>query len=194
MAGEGGFKGPDALLRGAFGSLQQAAVNFQDTAEVWSSLRQYVGAWWYGTQGEAPPAATSELEATGARILSQQGVGIQDVNTYRALAGQWRAAAQNLQALEPGQQITARSIFQPPWAVTNTPATPTEYRIRVEWNITPATGSSFTKWSSYQLQTPLSSVSDVLGQAVTLAKGDRYAGLPGLGDVTAISSYEIEQI
>jgi hypothetical protein len=194
LAGEGGFKDPGALLRGAFGSLQQSAANFQDTAAVWSNLRSYVGNWWYGSQGLEPPASTSELQAKGADILHQQGVGVQDVNTYRALAGGWRTAGQNLRALEPGQQVTASSIFRPPWAVTDTAATPSEYRIRVEWNITPETGGSFTKWSSYQLTTPLSSVSDVLNQAVSLAKGDRYAGLPGLGDITAIESYEIEQI
>jgi hypothetical protein len=194
LAGEGGFRDPGALLRGAFGSLQQSAINFQDTAAVWEGLRSYVGSWWYGAQGLEPPASASELQAKGAEILHQQGVGIQDVNTYRALAGEWRAAAQNLQGLEPGQQVTANSIFRPPWAVTSQQAVPSEYRIRVEWNITPATGASFTKWSSYQISTPLASISDVLGQAVTLAKGDRYVGLPGLGDIDAVASYEIEQL
>src|SRR5271165_5193005 len=122
------FPGQSSLLSGLFGVLQQAATQHIDTAQVWSSLRQAAGTWAFQASGQAGTPTVGELEREGARILSEQGVGIQQVNTYRALAGQWQRAAENAQSLEPQQQITASLIFVPTWAQTTASAVPSEYR------------------------------------------------------------------
>lgn len=194
MADTPGFPGQSNLLSGLFGVLQTAAQQHLSTADVWSSLRQAAGSWAFTASGQAGTPTVSELEASGARILSDQGIGIQEVNTYRALAGSWRSAAENAQSLSPDQQITAKDIFVPPWATTTSSAVPSEYRVRVEWNITPASGSAFTKWSSYQITAPLTSVEDLLNQAVTLAKGEKSSALVTDPSLTGVASYEIEQV
>lgn len=194
MPDEPGFPGQSSLLSGLFGVLQSAATERLSTADVWSSLRQAAGSWAFTASGQAGTPTSEELQASGARILSEQGIGIQEVNTYRALAGSWRSAAENAQSLSPEQQITAQSIFVPPWATTTSSAVPSEYRVRVEWNITPESGSSFSKWSSYQIAAPLTSVEDLLSQAVTLAKGEKSSALVTDPSLTGVASYEIEQV
>lgn len=126
--------------------------------------------------------------------MSEQGIGIQQVNTYRALAGSWKSAADHVQGIDPRDQITARDIFVPPWAKTATAGVPDEYRVRVEWTITPTVGDSYTKWSSYQVTSPLTNIADVIQQATTKAQGDRYIYQLSSGGAPAVNSYQIEQI
>ena len=188
-----GFPGQSSLLSGLFGVLQSAALQHAPTAAVWSALRLNAGTWAWQAQGSPGAPTAQQLEAQGAQILSQQGVGIQNVNTYRALAGQWRQAARTAQQLGPNQQIMPRNIFQPPWAETGGAGAPIEFRVRVEWNVTPATGASFTKWSSYQISAPLTTVTDLLTQAVGLAKGAKSSALVTDPSLANVASFEIEQ-
>lgn len=182
------------LLSGLFGILQQAAEQHLDTATLWSSLRQAAGTWQWQAQGggELPPP--EQLEETGRGILQRQGVGIQEVNTYRALAGQWRTAKQQLHDLGETDQVTAGGIFTPPWSQTFTGATPSRYRVRVQWNVEPLEGDAFTTWGSYELDSPLTSLGDILDQAGALVGTKPSSDMPLGALVTGAADYELEQI
>ena len=194
MADDGGFPGGSPLLSGLFGVFQQAASSSMSTADVWSSLRQAAGTWQWQASGGGELPSTEELEASGADILRQQGVGIQQVNTYRALAGQWRSARQAAQNLDEGEQISAGAVFRPPWASTAQSGVPERYRIRVQWQLTPAVGDAFTKWSTYELTSPLTTIANVLDQAGAKATGDRYLYTLSAGSPPVVNDYALELI
>ena len=194
MPDENGPSGSDWLLRGAFGTLQQAASERLGTAAVWSSLRQAIGAWSFQSQGVGGTPTDSELESAGAQILRAQGVGVQEVNQYRGLAGQWRGAHDNLIAQDLDEQIRGGSIFRPPWAITTADAVDDRYRFRVKWQITPAEGDLFKRWSSYEVDAPLTTVSDLLNQAGAKVEDDRYIYLLSGGTKPLAIDYELEQI
>jgi hypothetical protein len=180
MADDSGWPGQNTLMSGLFGVLQTAAQSRLPTADVWSTLRQAAGAW--------------QFQAAGREILSQAGVGIQQVNTYRGLAGQWLAAKQRLQAADGDSQIVANQIFKPPWATTIDGAVPDRFRLRVAWQITPTAGDVFTKWSTYELTTPLTTINDALAAAGDKAAGDKYLALLSGDSLPTVSDYEIEQV
>jgi hypothetical protein len=187
-------QGAEWLLRGAFGSLQQSAAQNLDTASVWQNLRVTVGTWAYQSQGGGQLPTESELEEAGRQILSAQGVGAAQVSQMRGTAGAWLAAKQKLGALDEGEQVQASEIFTPPWAATEQTGVDPRYRVRVAWQITPEVGEAFTKWSSYELTDPLTSIEDVLAQAGAKAAGDRYIFLLSGGAPPEVGDYEIEQI
>lgn len=182
------------LLSGLFGVLQSAASARQDTASTWQALRQAAGTWAWQSQGlgELPDMAT--LEANGAQILRDRGVGIQEVNTYRQLAGQWRTAHENLRGVEGNEQISASEIFRPPWSQTADSAAPARYRIRVQWEVTPQTGEPFNMWASYELDSPLTSLDDLLAQAGQLSGRKPTSALPLGASFTGVTDYDLEQI
>lgn len=182
------------LLTGAFGSFQSAALAGLSTSEVWSKLREVVGQWAFSTSGAAGTPTVSELEDTGREILSQQGIGIQQVNTYRALAGQWRGAKERIASLDQGAQIDAAAIFRPPWAATAGPAVPSQYRARVNWQITPSSGDVFTRWSTYTLTTPLMSKGDVLAQATASMEDDKYLQILSGGAPVEALEFQVEEV
>lgn len=194
MPGPFQWKGSNGLLSGLFGVLQTAATDRLSTADVWSSLRTAAGTWQWQAQGggELPPQ--SELEAAGRGILSQAGIGIQQVNQYRGIAGAWRGAKDRLQSALGGDQITARHIFTPPWATTGGDEQDSRYRLRVQWEITPTSGEPFTKWHSYELTNPLTSIGDALAQAGDKIAGDKYLSLLAGDSSPTIADYQIEMI
>ena len=194
MADEGGWPGASPLLSGLFGAFQNAASEHLPTADLWAQLRNAAGRWqWQASgQGELPDDAT--LEANGADILRGQGVGIQEVNRYRAIAGQWRAAKESLHAGDTGDQIRGQDIFQPPWAQTTQSGVPDRYRVRVQWEVTPLSGDPFNVWGAYELSDPLTSLEDLLGQAGQLVGRKPSSSLPLGASVTGVTDYELEQI
>ena len=194
MPGPGDWQGSSPLLSSLFGAFQTGAGQKLDTASVWKSLRVTAGQVQYRISGSYEPITEDQLEANGAQILRQQGIGIQDVNTYRKLAGQWRAAKDNLQALDPDSQIRATEIFRPPWAQTDDPSVPSRYRIRVNWEITPAAGDVFTSWASYEVTAPITSIADALEQAGKLVAKQPTSDTPPGASVTGVADYEIEQV
>jgi hypothetical protein len=188
------FEGENSLASGLFGIFQSAASGGTDTATVWANLRSAAGTWAYQAGGGGEMPTEAELEESGRQILKDQGVTIQTVNTYRALAGQWQSAREALASADEGSQITASQIFTPPWANSDTDAVPSRYRVRVNWELTPAAGDVFTKWSSYELTSPLTSLDDILAQAEGKARDDKYLYLLSGGAAPSVSDYEIEQI
>lgn len=194
MAGEGGWLNASPLLSGLFGSLQQAAQAHQTTQDLWTNLRVQAATWqWQSTgQGELPSQAV--LEEQGRSILSEQGVGIQQVNTYRALANQWANAKANLGAANPADQIRGGSIFVPPWAQTTGDAVPSRYRVRVQWEVTPEGGDPFNTWGTYETGDPLTSLQDVLDRAGSLVGKKPTSNVPLGAQVSGVSDYELEQI
>jgi hypothetical protein len=194
VASEPGFPGNNSLASGLFGVFQQAATQKASTEEVWAGLRSAAGSWAFNAAGGGDTPSQEELEESGRAILSQQGFTIQTANTYRALAGQWRSARDNLHQADNDSQIVANQIFVPPWAKTNDPSVPSRYRVRVNWELTPSAGDVFTKWSNYELTGPLTSLSDVFDQAQGKARSDKYLYLLSDGTAPSISDYEIEQI
>lgn len=194
MAEPPGFAGQNPLLSGLFGVLQQAAQGHQTTADVWQALRTAAGTWQAQAAGTAGELSQAELEENGRQVLSASGVGIQEVNTYRANAGQWLSAKEALHAAGDQSQITAKSIFVPPWATSTSNAEPSRYRVRVNWQLSPTVGEAFSKWSSYELTAPISNIEDVLAQAGSKAADDKYIYLLSGGAPPEISDYEVEQI
>ena len=182
------------LLSGLFGTFQEGAQAGADTSNIWSSLRQAAANWYYQSLGITPPESAAQLESTGASILSGQGVSVQGVNTYRQVAGNWLRAKENLQALNPEDQIPGEAIFTPPWAQTAAAGVPDRYRIRVNWQWSPEGEEPTSQWASYELSGPISSTANSLKQAYSLATGnDCWVALSNLS-TPEVADYEIEQI
>jgi len=194
VAGQGGWPYASPLLSGLFGSLQQAAINRLSTAATWAQLRLDTGSWAWQASGQGELPSNDELIAQGQQILSAQGVGIQQVNAYRAIANQWRTAKQNLAALDPADQITGSAIFVPPWAQTTSGNVPSRYRLRVQWEVEPSSGDAFTTWGSYEVSSPLTSLQDLLDQAGGLVGRKPTSNIPLGATVSSAVDYELEQI
>jgi hypothetical protein len=182
------------LLSGLFGVFQSASGGFQSTASIWSALRQSAATWQFqaGGGGDLPP--TEELESIGAQILKDQGISIQQVNTYRAMAGSWRSAKANLQAADSDQQITGSMIFQPPWATTTDTSVPSRYRLRVQWQFQTEAGESGTSWGTYEMGSPLTSVADALDQASQMMGKKPTSDIPVGATVSQANDYSLEQV
>jgi hypothetical protein len=194
VASDGGWPNASPILSGLFGSLQQAAQNHLPTSDLWSTLRIQAATWQHQTTGQGDLPADDVLEQQGRSILASQGVGIQQVNTYRAVANQWLSARSALAAASPTDQIRADQIFTPPWAQTTSDAVPSRYRVRVNWEITPNGGDPFNKWGAYETSNPLTTIQDVLDQASALVGKKPTSDVPLGAQVSGISDYELEQI
>lgn len=194
MASEGGWLNASPLLSGLFGSLQQAAVNHLPTQDLWTQLRVNAATWQWQTTGQGELPSQEVLEQQGRSILSEQGVGIQQVNTYRALANQWASAKDALHAGDPASQVNGEQIFTPPWAQTTSDAVPSRYRVRVNWEVTPTSGDPYSTWGAYEASDPLTSIQDVLDQAGSLVGKKPTSNVPLGSQVTGVSDYELEQI
>lgn len=194
MAGQGGSPQGDRLLAGLFGTFQSTIQNQVSTADLWSALRVNAATWFYQAGGGGPLPPAADLEAQGARILSQQGVGIQQVNQYRALSNQWNQAKQSLQALDENEQLTARNIFRPPWATSGKSGVEPQYRARILWQVTDPQGNPFQVRGTYQLQAPLTNIADVISQARALVGTEPGSDTP-VGSVFGDpADIEIEQV
>ena len=194
MPGPSWERSNNPLLSGLFGTLQTSAAGRLSTEGTWAALRRAAGTWAWQTagRGELPDNAT--LEANGAEVLSRQGVGIQEVNRYRAMANQWRTAKERLHASGPQDQIRGEGIFQPPWAQTTDSAEPARYRVRVQWEVTPMSGDPFHTWGAYEVSSPLTSLQDLLDQAGALVGKKPTSATPLGATVTGVNDYELEQI
>jgi hypothetical protein len=194
MSAPPGEGGTNPLLSGLFGTLQSAASQRLSTASVWQTLRVAAGTWQHQASGGGETPSLAQLEEAGRAVLSQAGVGIQQVNAYRGVAGQWLAAKQRLHAADSAAQVQGNQIFTPPWATTAGPDQQSRFRVRVNWTITPTAGDVFNKWSTYEMTAPVTSIDDVLGQAAAKAAGDKYLSLLSGGAEPAVADYEIEQV
>lgn len=189
-------KGPlsSPLLRGLFGAFQSSAAAGQSTAEVWRQLRVAAGAQAFRIAGRGEQPPDSVLEASGQKILQAQGVSVQDVNQFRAVAGQWRAAKQNLLAATRDEQLTAGGIFTPPWARTTQLGVDARYRVRVQWEVQPLSGDPFRTWGTYEVSSPLTSLGDLLDQAGALVGRKPGSDIPLGATVNGAVDYELSQI
>lgn len=193
MAEEGGRRG-DSFARGMFGSFQQAAAAGRDTAGVWSALREDAASWYYTQQGLPTPDNPAEVQAQGASILSQRGIGISQVNAMRASAGQWLGARDTLMSASADQSITARNVFSPEWRTTGLGrANPPEYRIRILRGIGQAgqEGTQFEAWSTYDLGATLGTVDQIIARANQAYGRQRYSQGTFINTVL---QYEIEVV
>ena len=153
------------LLRGLFGVLQTGARQGLDTSTIWSNLRQAAGNWQLQSQGAPQPYNPTVAEAAGATALSAMGIRGDTVSTFRGVAGNWLRAKQELAQLGENSQVTAGSIFTPPWSKTSGSAVPSRYRIRTQWQTQSAAGDVFTRWKQDEITGPLSTLADALAQA-----------------------------
>lgn len=182
------------LLRGLFGAFQSSAAAGQSTAEVWRQLRVAAGSQAWRISGRGPTPPDSVLEANGTEILRARGVGIQEVNAFRAVAGQWRLAKQNLANATRDEQIKASQLFTPPWARTTQLGADARYRVRVQWEVQPLTGDPFRTWGTYELSSPLTSLGDLLDQAGALVGRKPGSDIPLGATVNGAVDYELSQI
>jgi hypothetical protein len=194
MPGPAGWGGSNSLLQGLFGSFQAGAAQHTDTASIWTSLRINAANWANRFTPDEGALSDAELEEQGKGILAQAGVNAVTVSTYRGIAGQWLAAKQNLLAADQDTAIAANQIFRPPWAKTADPAVPDRYQLRVQYTITPTIGDAFTKWSTYEVTAPLTTISNILDQANGLVAGDKYLSLLAGDTDPEVSDYELRQI
>lgn len=194
MAEQGDFPNSNPLLNGLFGSFQAGASAHSDTASLWADLRRNAATWaWQGSGGGELPSE-AELQAQGSQILSEQGIGPMQVNTYRKAAGEWLRAKDNAASAPQDQQIGRESIFQPPWATTANSPIPDRYRIRVQWEMHNEEGESFMRFGTYELQGPLTSIEDALQTATDLVGKKPGSDSGGGAYGPFVNDYEIEQI
>lgn len=182
------------LLRGLFGVLQTGAAQHLDTATIWQNLRTAAGTWQFQAQGQPQPYDPAAVESAGRQILSAQGIRGDTVSTFRGVAGQWLAAQQHLAGIGSSAQITRQDIFTPPWSQTASDAVPSRYRIRTQWQITPAAGESFTTWKSDELTGPLTTLPDALSEAEPSANTQSGQQILSGGEPPVLTGYEIEQV
>lgn len=182
------------LLRGLFGVVQSGAQQRLSTADIWSSLRTAAGTWQFQAQGVAQPYDPAALEAAGRDILRAQGVGIQGVNQFRGLAGQWLGSKQALHAQGDDEQITAGSVFTPPWSATADASVPSRYRIRTQWQYEDADGELATRWKADELSGPLTTISDALENAEPTDDTTSGAMILSGNEPPVMLDYEIEEI
>ncbi|HEY1716200.1 MAG TPA: hypothetical protein VGG07_25105 [Solirubrobacteraceae bacterium] len=194
MAGDDLYPAFNPLLRGMFGVFQPAAQAGLGTAAIWEDLRANAASWQFAAQGREQPYDPAELQEAGRAILSREGVTIQGVNIGRQLAGNWLGARQRLQALDEGAQITGSAIFSPPWATTANLNVPSRYRIRTQWQLTPANGESVSVWRSSELTTPLTTVTAALADTEPSADGAHGLEINPAGIPPELLDFEIEQI
>lgn len=186
---------PDSVLRGLFGNLQSAAESgTTDVAGAWSALQDAAGTWATGVLSvtEQGPITPEMVIGKAGELLA--GITIQDVDRYMAAASESVAAKAELHALDPGAQITGTAIFTPPWSTTaDNPAVPNRYRIRVLRDITVRgfTLINRQEWATYEITSPLTSVSDALNQANTLFSQASYNSRASINEVL---DYSIEQV
>lgn len=164
-------------MRGMFTSLLSGAANGRGAANMWQSLREGAYSWAEGVLNvtSATPPTEEDIQALGARAMSH--VTIMDMNRYVKLAGEYLRAKDNLMNRPPGDQIMGDSIVNLPWSTTaDNPAIPTRYRLRVQRQITyRGIGTTSTSWATYELQSPLTNVTDALNyadQLWSLSHGD----------------------
>lgn len=182
------------LLRGLFGSFQAGAAGHAATADIWSDLRSNAASWLFAAQGRETPYDPAELQQVGKGILTAQGIDAATVSTWRGLAGQWLQAKENLAGREPGEQVLASDIFQPPWATTNDSSVPSRYRIRTQWQVEPAAGDVFTRWRTTEIEGEITDLDSLLAQGQPTP--DTTSGrliLSGIGPPELLD-YSVEQI
>lgn len=141
------WSGVAGNLRGAWGTFQSFAARNASTSEIWDNLKA--------------------LADTGQ--ISLQGIGIQQVNTMRQLAGQWLSARDNLQRLQNGSIPTGSTIFTPPWSVTSdNPAIQTQYRLRVNlgFNRVGSPDETLQTFGTFDLVGPMVQKGDLLEQVL----------------------------
>lgn len=168
----------DSILRGLFGSLQNAVSEpgGAGAQNMWDALRS--GAYNYAASvlsvTSAEPPTPEEIQNAANGLISH--VTVTDVNRYASLAGASLRASNSLMALNPNDQITGESIFSPPWANTaDNPAVPTRYRIRVLRSVTEFGFLNSQKWSTYELGGMLTTVQSALTKADLLFTQADYA-------------------
>jgi len=184
----------DSVLRGLWGNLLSAAEGGRSATNMWNGLRSGAYSWAEGVLNitSAEPPTPEQITAKAQQLIGH--VTIQDMNRYTKLAGEYLRAKQNLQTLDPGQQITGNSIFVPPWNNTaDNPAVPTRYRIRVLRSITVRgfTQIERNEWSTYEITSPLTNIEDALNQANTLFAQTDYNSRASINEVL---DYTIEAI
>lgn len=194
MAEQEGWPGANPLLSSLFGVFQSNAAERVDTAGTWAALRQAAGTWAWQSQGLGELPSDAVLQANGAEILRKQGVGIREVNTYRRVANEWRSAHEALLNSTGTEQLQAEHIFVPPWSQTALGAAESRYRVKVQWEVTPQAGDPFNMWASYETQSPLTSLDDLLAQAGQLSAKKPTSALPLGASITGVTDYNLEQI
>lgn len=162
--------------------------------QIWKDLRTNAGSWQFAAQGVAQPWDPTELESAGRAILSAQGVNGATVSTFRGIAGSWLGSKQNLHALGEQEQITGNAVFTAPWARTADASVPSRYRLRTQWQIEPAAGDVFTTWKADEIDGPLTSLVDLLGQAEPTPKTDSGKLLLSGGGPPLLLDFELEQV
>lgn len=185
---------PDSVLRGLFGSLVSGAEQGRSASNMWQSLREGAYSWAQGVLSitSATPPTEAEIQAKGQELIGH--VTVMDMNRYVSKVGEYLRAKANLQLMDPEHQITAASIFTPPWAQTvGNDAVPTRYRIRVLRSITVRgfTRIERQEWSTYEITSPITSLADALTQANTLFSQSDYNAR---AEINEVLDYSIEAI
>ena len=166
----------DAVMRGMFGNLLSGAANGRDAANMWQSLREGAYSWAenYLTLTGTTKPTEEQIQAKGQDLIGH--VTIMDMNRYVKLAGEAISAKNALHAMQPGTQIEGNAIWRPPWATSGgTDGRFEKYRIEIQRSITyRGINVTTTKWSSYEITSPLTTVEDALAQADSLFQQAKY--------------------
>lgn len=185
----------EGVLRSLFGNLVSGAeFGGRGAANMWTSLHDAAANWAEGVlsvTGSTPPTAL-EIQTKAHQLIGN--VTIQDMNRMSKTVGEFLRAKENLNNLGLDSQITGDAIFNPPWSRTgDNPAIPTRYRIRVLRSITVRgfTQIQREEWATYEMTSPLTTLSDALNRANTLFAQAPYNASASINEVL---DYQIEVI
>jgi hypothetical protein len=180
-----------------YGSILGAAFEGATTAEVWDAIRSAA----YNTAAavaglSAGAAAANPLVAAQAAVYLA-GIGIQDVNQMRAIAGQTVAATRALAGAQPEQAIGPEMIGIPPVLGTG-PGTglPQAYSLRVQYTGIDVAGNEITDWYTIYGIDPNVTVGDLydLANADAQARVDAGTDTPPVATLSSVNQIVLMQV
>lgn len=106
---------PYGAGRGLFQVIVSAAEEHADTATVWQRFQDAATNFARATVNSQFGSAATEEQVQAAYSQLTSGFGIQQMNYFRGLAGQYLQAKQNAMA-RGSEQFQAEDIFTAPWS------------------------------------------------------------------------------
>jgi hypothetical protein len=170
-----------------YGSIQGAAAQGATTSAVWAAMQEAALNTAAALNGISTAAALGNPLVMAQAVAMLSGVGIQDVNQMRAIAGQNIAAARALAGAAPEMAVDSSMIGIPPSLGTG-PGTglPQKYSLRVNYTGIDELGNEVTGWYTIYDVSADTTIGDL--RATALADANARVGSDSFYDIESLSS------